>query len=130
MNRIGGRRVKSQCFLERFAGAIKDPRIPPQPAERGVTDSNLVIRLDRIQRSGPKLLLGFSRQRKTKHALHCMGHPELAPGKRELRFDLDRRLELVDGGADSVPGKPIEMRNADSVSLDGARVDRADRLVD
>ena len=58
-----------------------------------------------------------------------MRRRQLAPGKRELRLDRDRRLELADGGAYSIPGKPVEMRNAESIGVDGARVDRPHPVV-
>ena len=58
-----------------------------------------------------------------------MRQRQLAPGKRERRLDRTRRLELADGGAYSIPGKPVEMRNAERIGVDSARVYRAHPVV-
>ena len=64
------RGVQAQRFLERFAGASKVTRPHPCPAERGVTDGGLVIRLDRLQRGGPPFFHGVPGIGKTLHRLH------------------------------------------------------------
>ena len=58
------------------------------------------------------------------HELRCLFGPDVL-----IEEHHDRRLEVIDSAANAVRGKPIEMRSAQGVGIDGARVDLSYPLV-
>jgi len=56
-------------------------------------------------------------------SLHCVCRRQLSPGERKCRLDRYGCLELVDSRLNSIPGKLVEMRNAQGISIDGLWID-------
>ncbi len=81
------------------------------------------VDLDRPQSSGTGLFNRFSRRSKTLHPLYQMRHCQVTPGKRELRFDRDRFLELFDGKLDFISHQAIEMLKPPEICLGRALVE-------
>ena len=129
MNGIRGRWIEPQRLLERVAGAVKVSRPQSGPAERGVTAVKLLVGLNRAQRGGTGKLNGISRRGKTEQRMKSMRRRQLAPGQGKPRFDSNRHLELVDGGTNPFPGELLEVHCAKGVSVDRARVDRDQPVV-
>ncbi len=91
-----------------------------------MSDVELVIRLDCFQRRGPAFFNSLTWRDKTAQTKHHLRRRQLSPGKREIGLDRNGRFEPVDGGAQAVQGEPVEIHNAHSVGVDGARFERID----